>query len=198
MCIRDSNKPDTMRAERDRLLQVVASGAGFGAHEGALAPEEAVEQAALAGVGFAEDHGLHALAEHPAVAIRGPEAADAGREVRQSGRERRAVVRGQILVRKIDGGLDAGEQVDQPRDQLLQPAAQGAAELQVGGRSLRAPIRSATASAWLRSIRPLRNARFVNSPGSAGRHPRAPRSSSRVWAMNGLPCALISRRSSPE
>jgi hypothetical protein len=29
-----------------------------------------------------------------------------------------------------------------------------------------------TASAWLRSMRPLRKALCVNSPGSAGRHPR--------------------------
>jgi hypothetical protein len=37
--------------------------------------------------------------------------------------------------------------------------------------SVRAAIMSATASAWVRSMRPFRKARFVNSPGSAGRAP---------------------------
>jgi hypothetical protein len=40
-------------------------------------------------------------------------------------------------------------------------------------RSLRALMRSITASAWLRSIRPFRNARCVNSPGAACLQPRA-------------------------
>jgi len=39
--------------------------------------------------------------------------------------------------------------------------------------SPRAEMRSITASAWVRSILPLRNARRVNSPGSAGRAPAA-------------------------
>ena len=39
--------------------------------------------------------------------------------------------------------------------------------------SLLAPIRSATASACMSSIFPARNARRVNSPGSAGRAPPA-------------------------
>jgi hypothetical protein len=49
--------------------------------------------------------------------------------------------------------------------QQLQPTALGA-EAALEASSVRAWMRSATASAWVRSIRPLRNARRVNSPGS--------------------------------
>jgi len=61
----------------------------------------------------------------------------------------------------------------------------------------RAVIISCTASAWARSRRPLRNARRVNSPGSAGRAPArrtAVRTSSR---MRGPPWQWISSVSSP-
>ena len=44
-------------------------------------------------------------------------------------------------------------------------------------------MRSATASACVRSIFPLRNARLVNSPGSAGRQPPSMRHSTMCFCM---------------
>ena len=60
-----------------------------------------------------------------------------------------------------------------------------------------AAIRSATASACARSIRPLRNARLVNSPLSAIRAPASmSRRTSSCWTKR-LPWQLISTVSSP-
>ena len=58
-------------------------------------------------------------------------------------------------------------------------------------------IRSAIASAWARSILPLRKARSENSPGRAWRAPSAMQRSSRQRSMTGLPCTCSSSTSSP-
>src|SRR6266536_3160919 len=64
-------------------------------------------------------------------------------------------------------------------------------------RSVRARIKSITASAWVRSILPLRNARSVNSPGRAALAP-ARRQASRTFAETSVPpWQLISTKSSP-
>ena len=60
-----------------------------------------------------------------------------------------------------------------------------------------ASIRSATASAWTRSMRPLRKARSVNSPGRATRAPRARTRASRRSVTTGPPWPCSSRTSSP-
>ena len=58
-------------------------------------------------------------------------------------------------------------------------------------------IRSRTASAWERSRRPFRKARFVNSPRSAGRAPARTTSARTVRRISGPPWQLISSVSSP-
>ena len=58
-------------------------------------------------------------------------------------------------------------------------------------------IRSATASAWLRSILPFRKARWVYSPGLALRHPLAMSSCMTCWRMYDEPWHMISVASSP-
>ena len=63
--------------------------------------------------------------------------------------------------------------------------------------SVTEPIRSLTASAWVRSMRPARNARWVNSPGSASRAPPAQHCRTRYSSSTGAPCAAISTTSSP-
>jgi hypothetical protein len=79
-----------------------------------------------------------------------------------------AILRGKILVGKVDIGLDGREgpehAVDEP-DMCRPSAPRSTCRAAASARSLRALIRSMTASAWLRSIRPFRNARCVNSPG---------------------------------
>jgi len=82
---------------------------------------------------LAEDHGFQAVAEHVPVTIGCEEPVDLAPEARQPGGEPGAVCRGQILVGEVEAGLHAGDQVEEPVDHLLQPAAQGAAELLVGG-----------------------------------------------------------------
>ena len=62
--------------------------------------------------------------------------------------------------------------------------------------SVCASIKSRTASACVRSIRPARNARCVNSPGSASRAPEASARRSNRSSTTGEPCAAISTRSS--
>ena len=63
-------------------------------------------------------------------------------------------------------------------------------------RSVRAWIRSATASACARSIRPWRNARLVNSPGRANRAPALSTASSTARVDCMPPWQLISTMSS--
>ena len=60
-----------------------------------------------------------------------------------------------------------------------------------------ASMRSATASAWVRSSRPLRKARRVNSPGPACRTPWAKRASSPRESTAGEPWHCTSAVSSP-
>ena len=63
--------------------------------------------------------------------------------------------------------------------------------------AVREAMTSAIPSAWMRSIRPLENARRVNSPASAMRAPCCVRiESTRCW-MYGDPCTLSSTTSSP-
>lgn len=67
--------------------------------------------------------------------------------------------------------------------------------------SVLASIRSATASACARSSLPLRNARWVNSPGSATRKaieaPASRQRASSSCSTTGPPCACSSSTSSP-
>ena len=60
-----------------------------------------------------------------------------------------------------------------------------------------AAIRSATASAWARSRRPLRKARSLNSPGRAWRAPSSTQTWTRRRSTAGLPCACSSATCSP-
>ena len=59
-----------------------------------------------------------------------------------------------------------------------------------------AAIKSITASAWLKSIRPFRNARRVNSPGCAKRAPEDRHSASTFCATQPPPCSWNSTTSS--
>ncbi len=63
--------------------------------------------------------------------------------------------------------------------------------------SVEASIRSATLSAWARSRRLLRNARRVNSPGSAGRAPSSTQRASTIESTTGPPWPCSSSTSSP-
>src|SRR5690348_1640044 len=63
--------------------------------------------------------------------------------------------------------------------------------------SERAAIRSATASAWLRSSLPFRNARSENSPARAVRAPNSHARRTSASSTTGLPCACSSSTSSP-
>ncbi len=84
-----------------------------------------------------------------------------------------------IRLRDLIWIIDVRFDLDQPLEQLLahpratapprSPASRCAAAL--AARSVSAAMRSATASACARSMRPLRNARSVNSPGAASRAP---------------------------
>ena len=58
-------------------------------------------------------------------------------------------------------------------------------------------IISTTASAWARSILLFKNARFVNSPGSANLIPLFTKISIILLVIKGFPCVLISIESSP-
>jgi SAM-dependent methyltransferase len=63
--------------------------------------------------------------------------------------------------------------------------------------SPRAVIKSITASAWVRSILPLRKARRVNSPGGALAAPDTKTARNTPWATTTPPCPLISTTFSP-
>ena len=63
--------------------------------------------------------------------------------------------------------------------------------------AVRASIRSATASACTRSIRPFNTARRVNSPGEADRAPAATHAASTSVGTTCPPCVEISTTSSP-
>ena len=63
--------------------------------------------------------------------------------------------------------------------------------------SVSAAIRSRTASAWVRSMRPCRKARCVNSPGRASRAPASRAAAPAGSRITGDPCAAISSTSSP-
>ena len=60
-----------------------------------------------------------------------------------------------------------------------------------------ASMRSATDSAWIRSMRPLRKARCVNSPPLAWRHPAANSAARPAFSTTGEPWQCISAQSSP-
>ena len=62
---------------------------------------------------------------------------------------------------------------------------------------VRASITPSTASARVRSIRPERKARRVNSPGSACRAPRARQCARTSWTRGGEPTVWISARGCP-
>ena len=60
-----------------------------------------------------------------------------------------------------------------------------------------ASMRSMTASAWVRSSRPFKKARFVNSPGPACLAPAANRAASTSRRTTGDPWQWNSAESSP-
>ena len=106
------------------------------------------------------------------------------------------------LVGKIERRLELRDQIEQRRVDRARCASSASLR---ADRTPRAPAAAsprrsdrATASAWTRSRLPFRNARSVNSPGSASRAPARDRArDDRVRARPGLPCALISTTSSP-
>ena len=59
------------------------------------------------------------------------------------------------------------------------------------------PIKEATASACIRSIFPFIKDLIVNSPGFASRSPKSSSALNRLSTIMGLPCVVISTRSSP-
>ena len=103
------DEADGDAAEVDDFLEGVAGGAGEMAYDGALVTEEAVEEAGFAGIGLAEDYGAKALAEDLALVGGAEEAGDFGADGIELGEQGGAGGGVDVFVRKIDVGLDVGE-----------------------------------------------------------------------------------------
>ena len=104
-------------------------------------------------------------------------AADLGQARGQRGAAERVDVG---LVDEVEVGLEVGEDIEQAVAERGDRPGQAAGQLLEAASSCAgvwASMTPSTASARVRSIRPERNARSVNSPGSASRAPRA-----RQWA----------------
>ena len=117
----------------------------------------------------------------------------------QPGHELLPRVRRDVLLGEINVRLHVRQSLEHFVAQLVDALGQLAGELLVGGRkasSVREWIRSATASACARSMRPLRKARRVNSPGSARRAPLSSTVSSTALAGSSPPWQVISTTSS--
>lgn len=117
----------------DDFLDGVAGGAGGGADDGALETEKAVEEAAFADVGLADDGGAGAVAEDAALFGGVEKAAGAGEEAGEAGVEGGAGVWGDVLLGEVDAGLDVGEDLNERGAQVFGLATDGAGELFVGG-----------------------------------------------------------------
>jgi hypothetical protein len=117
----------------DDFLDGVAGGAGGGADDGALEAEQAIEQAAFADVGLADDDGAGAVAEDAALLGGVEEAAGAGDEVGEACLKGGAGVWGDVFFGEVDVGLDVGEDVDERSAEGVGFLADGAGELLVGG-----------------------------------------------------------------
>jgi hypothetical protein len=120
-------------AEVDGFLDGVAGGAGFGADDGAVEAEQAVEQAGFPGVGGPGDHQAQAVAQDPPAFGGGEQAGDRGKGRFEARAERRPGIRVDVLVGKVDEGLDVGEDRDEVEAQGFDPPAEAAGELRTGG-----------------------------------------------------------------
>ena len=117
----------------DDFFDGVAGGSGGGADDGAFEAEEAVEEAAFADVGFANDDGAGAVSEDAAL-FRGIEqGAGAGEELIEAGLEGGAGVGGDVFLGEVDVGFDVGEDVDKRGAEGFGFATDGTGELFVGG-----------------------------------------------------------------
>src|SRR5580692_1462022 len=120
-----------MRPEVDRLLEEIAGGARLGADQRPVAAEQAVEQAALARIGRAENDGFHPGAEHLTIMARGQKAGGGLGEFFELASGEISVLGRQIFLGEIDLGLDAREEAEQRVDKFLQVPAERTAELLV-------------------------------------------------------------------
>ena len=117
----------------DDFFDGVASGAGGGADDGAFEAEEAVEEAAFADIGFANDDGAGAVAEDATLFGGIEQGAGAGEELVEAGLEGGAGVGGDVFFGEVDVGFDVGEDVDERRAEGFGFATDGTGELFVGG-----------------------------------------------------------------
>ncbi len=128
------NQAQAVGAGDDPLLDEITRCAGFGADDRALAADEAVEEGALAGVWLADDDGLDPIPQQIAVAAGRQQPASPLEQGCKRGAHRGLVLRGQILLGKIDLRLNLRQGAEQFVEQPLQVPSQSAAELSVGGR----------------------------------------------------------------
>jgi hypothetical protein len=127
----DEAKGDAV--DLDDFFDGVAGGSGGGADDGAFEAEEAVEEAAFANVGFANDDGAGAVSEDAALFGRIEQGAGAGEELIEAGLEGGAGVGGDVFLGEVDVGFDVGEDVDERGAEGFGFAPDGTGELFVGG-----------------------------------------------------------------
>jgi hypothetical protein len=104
-----------------------------------------------------------------------------------------------VVFSKVDAGFEKGDEFDQRLLEGRDAAAERATHLAGGlarlGQGLR--LDEVADGLGLGEVeRPLRKARWVNSPGSARRAPRTSARRSSSSSTTGDPCAAISTRSS--
>ena len=134
----------------------------------------------------------------PALPVRARETLQEGDRAVQRALVIRAAV--MLVLGIIDCDLKTGAKVDQAFPRSPDPRLDGTAEPLQGERPARSVLArtiSFTASARVRSMRPFRKARWVNSPGPAGRNPLRVRRERSRWITGMLPWEMISALSSP-
>ncbi len=180
-CVAHSGRVDDREretVERDPLPQRVARGPRNLGHDRGVVTRERVEQARLARVRRPGDRQIEPVAQHGAVLRFGEEGAQRGLEALEVAAQRADGSGVDLLVGEVEPRLERDARRRQRRlrlgDARGEPPAQRAQRGSRGSaRAAADEMRSATASACARSSLSFRNARFVNSPGSAGRAPAA-------------------------
>ena len=120
---------DRITADDQVGVEDVAGGAGDRGDDGGLARDQGVEQRGLAGVGLADQDNAIAFTNpfSPArVGQRGPQVGD---QAIQYGPGRAGQVVGDLLIRKIDLGLDQGHRLEQVAAETGVGLAQGPVQL---------------------------------------------------------------------
>ena len=74
------DEADGVRSNDDALFDEIASGAGLRTDQGTVVSDQTIEQAALPGIGGAEDHGPDSIPQHRPVVTRRHQAAGSSEE----------------------------------------------------------------------------------------------------------------------